>query len=107
MKFLDLTHPDQSRQDPVRTARLTRHLKARLEDFGPGGPKVLSADEDSGVVAACFPGRDTAQLLLRLEQECGIRAAQAEGQAVFFLSPTVQFEDLDHVWGCLFALLES
>ena len=27
-----------------RVARLTRHLKARLEDFGPGGPEVVQAD---------------------------------------------------------------
>ena len=26
-----------------RVARLTRHLKARLEDFGPGGPEVVQA----------------------------------------------------------------
>ena len=28
-----------------RVARLTRHLKARLEDFGPGGPEVVQADQ--------------------------------------------------------------
>ena len=95
----------QGAPDPVRTARLTRHLKARLEDFGPGGPEVLSADEAHGLVCARFPGHDTAQVLRRLASECGVQAAQEGECAQFYLSPLVRFEDLDYLWGCLFEIL--
>ena len=89
--------------DP-RTARLTRHLKARLEDFGPGGPKVEESDQQLGLVRAVFPGQDTAQVLKKLES-FGIQAGQEGEQAVFTLNPRVEFEQLDYVWGCLFQIL--
>ena len=66
MRQVDLTKAAGDSRDPARVARLTRHLKARLEDFGPGGPQVVSADEEAGAVTARFPGRDTAQVLRRL-----------------------------------------
>ena len=102
MRQVDLT---QSGPPSERTARLTRHLKARLEDFGPGGPEVHAADQEAGAVTARFPGHETAQVLRRLEGECGVLAAQSGEAAVFRLSPSVRFEDLDYVWGCLFDLL--
>ena len=55
MRQIDLTIWNADTPDPARTARLTRHLKARLEDFGPGGPQVVSADEETGAVTARFP----------------------------------------------------
>mgnify|MGYP003373825908 CR=1 FL=1 len=42
-----------------RVARLTRHLKARLEDFGPGGPEVVQADQATGTVRFRVPGKDS------------------------------------------------
>ncbi len=119
MRQIDLTRAAGGDRDPARIARLTRHLKARLEDFGPGGPQVVSADEETGAVTARFPGHDTAQVLQRLEKQCGVRAVQ-EGElalfrltpqvrfeelALFRLTPQVRFEDLDYVWGCLFDIL--
>ena len=86
-----------------RLARLTRHLQARLLDFGPGGPRVLAADQASGRVEAVFPGRSTPQVLAALARH-GIHAAGQE-TAVFFLSPDIAFEDLDYLWGCLFDIL--
>ena len=56
-------------------------------------------------MTARFPGHETAQVLRRLEGECGVLAAQSGEAAVFRLSPSVRFEDLDYVWGCLFDLL--
>lgn len=43
MRQVDLTQTAGDNRDPARVARLTRHWKARLEDFGPGGPQVVSA----------------------------------------------------------------
>ena len=105
MRQIDLTIWNADTPDPARTARLTRHLKARLEDFGPGGPEVVFADEASGTVAARFPGHDTHQVLSRLERECGVKAAQDGALAIFRLDASVRFEDLDYVWGCLFDIL--
>ena len=48
MRQVDLTQAAGDNRDPARVARLTRHWKARLEDFGPGGPQVVSADEGNG-----------------------------------------------------------
>ena len=56
---MDLARPGAPSGDRARVARLTRHLKARLEDFGPGGPRVTGVDEASGTVTARFPGQDT------------------------------------------------
>ena len=78
MRTVDLTRPAGA-QDPARTARLTRHLKARLEDFGPGGPEVVSADQQAGQVLVRFPGHDAAQVLRRLEDGCGVRAVPRGG----------------------------
>lgn len=87
-----------------RLARMVRHLEARLLDFGPGGPEVLSADQEAGTVTARFPGHDTAQVLEGLRAR-GISAVQQGGEVLFCLDPEGRFEDLDHLWGCLFELL--
>lgn len=87
-----------------RIAWLTRHLEARLRDFGPGGPEVLQADQKRGTVTARFPGHDTQTILNQLEQH-GISAALEGDRVRFHLSPKVRFEDLDYLWGCLFNLL--
>lgn len=87
-----------------RLARATRHLKARLLDFGPGGPEVRSADQERGLIAARFPGHDTAQVLAGLRSR-GIAACQEGDLALFWLDPDGRFEDLDYLWGCLFELL--
>jgi len=90
--------------DP-KTARLTRHLEARLRDFGPGGPEILSSDQDAGRIAARFPGHDAGTVLGRLEKEGGVSARLEGDTAVFYLTPDVRFEELDYLWGCLFELL--
>ena len=83
-----------------RLARLTRHWKARLEDFEPGGPQVLLADQEWGQVLAAFPEHDADRLRAQLERR-GVRARQ-EGETLrFFLTPELPFEDLDYAWGCL------
>ena len=104
MRTVNLSQPSGS-PDPLRTARLTRHLRARLLDFDPGGPEVTAFDEETGTILVRFPGHDTAQILRRLEQKWGILVGQQEGLARFTLSPGISFEDLDYVWGCLFELL--
>ena len=66
MKYIDFTTSLPQGYDPEQVARRVRHLAARLRDFGPGGPELLSAVQ---------------------------------------LTPHLAFEELDHVWGCLFELL--
>lgn len=105
MRQIDLTRAAGGDRDPARIARLTRHLKARLEDFGPGGPQVTGVDESAGTVTARFPGRSTGGVLDRLERDWGVAALQKGEDAVFRLSPSVRFEDLDYVWGALFEVL--
>ena len=105
MRIVDCTIRRPAPEQEERVARLTRHLEARLRDFGPGGPEVLETDQQTGFVAARFPGHPTGDVLERLARECGVSAAQEGDRAVFYLSPSVQFEDLDYIWGCLFDLL--
>ena len=56
MRYVDLKTPRPAAGQEALVARLVRHLEARLKDFGPGGPEVLQADQESGLVAARFPG---------------------------------------------------
>lgn len=104
MRQLDLTRSAPN-TDGERTARLARHLEARLRDFGPGGPEVLSCDQRAGIVTARFPGHSTMDILEQMDTQFHIRAARKGETAVFRLSPDVRFEDLDYLWGCLFELL--
>lgn len=104
MRSVNLKTASPLPAQPERTARLVRHLAARLRDFGPGGPEVLSSDQDAGFVTARFPSHDVRTVLERLEQR-GVCAALEGDRAVFHLSPAVRFEDLDYVWGCLFEIL--
>lgn len=88
-----------------RVARLTRHLKARLEDFGPGGPQVVQADQETGQVRFRIPGKDSLWLQAQLKERFHICLAVEDGLAVCRLRPEVAFEELDRFWGCLFELV--
>ena len=57
MNELHFDRMTNTTHDPARLARLVRHCKARMEDFGPGGPQVQSADQSTGRVTLRFPGR--------------------------------------------------
>ncbi len=105
MRTVSLNASRPSAGQDALTARLTRHLEARLQDFGPGGPEVLSCDQAGGTIRAVFPGHDTASVLRRLSA-AGILAEQDGREAVFHLSPDIPFEDLDYVWGCLNEILD-
>ena len=88
-----------------RVARLTRHLKARLEDFGPGGPEVVQADQETGVVRFRIPGKDSARLQEQLGERWNIQIGVEDGLAVCRLGPNIAFEQLDRFWSCLFELV--
>lgn len=88
-----------------RVARLTRHLKARLEDFGPGGPEVVRADQETGTVCFRVPGKDSDWLRQQLGERWDIRIQVEDGLAVCRLRADIPFEQLDRLWGCLFELV--
>jgi len=104
MRTIPLHAPCIDCRQPELLAWLVRHLDARLHDFGPGGPEVLSADQSTGLVAVRFPGHDTGSVLAALGQR-GITAAREGDRALFWLSPDIPFENLDRLWGCLFEIL--
>lgn len=104
MRRIDLKTCRPAPGQEALVARLTRHLEARLLDFAPGGPEVLSADQARGVIRARFPGHDTEEVLDSLAAQ-GILAELEGDSAVFTLSADVPFEALDRVWGCLNVLL--
>ncbi len=105
MRTVNFTLPSSPDGQASRIARLTRHLEARLNDFGPGGPEVLRADQAHGFVSVRFPGHDPNSVLTQLNAKHGVSAALEGGHVVFYLSPAISFEDLDYTWGCLFELL--
>lgn len=103
---MDLTQKIAAAPDQApRVARLTRHLKARLEDFGPGGPEVVQADQEHGVVRFRVPGKDSAWLQGQLRERWNIQIQVEDGLAVCRLGPEIAFEQLDRLWGCLFELV--
>ena len=105
MRIVDLSRPAPSAGDSARLARLTRHLEARLNDFGPAGPEVRSVNQETGLVLAFFPGRSPGALADILARRFGI-LVRTEGDCVGFqLTPECPFEELDYVWGCLFQIL--
>lgn len=104
MRTLDYTAPCLEGEDGQRIARLVRHLAARLEDFGPGGPEVVSANQSTGVVLARFPGHRLEEVADGLERR-GILAAREGETAAFYLNGSHRFEDLDRLWGCLYDIL--
>ena len=103
--LLNHAHPCPPKLLP-RLARLTRHLQARLQDFGPGGPQVLSAAQNQGRIEVRFPGHDTAQVLQQLKHQ-GVMGLLEGEIAIFLLAPDTPFEDLDYLWGCLFSVLSE
>ena len=103
MRSVTLSVP-ASRPSP-RLAALTRHLRARLLDFDPGGPEVIAWDEGTGWIKARFPNLSPQEAEEALRSRFGVEIC-AEGQyALFYLNETLPFEDLDYVWGCLFEIL--
>lgn len=103
---MDLTQnmvptPEQA----ARVAHLTRHLKARLEDFGPGGPEVVQADQETGVVRFRIPGKDSAWLQAQLKERWNTEIEVEDGLAVCRLRADIAFEQLDRLWGRLFELV--
>lgn len=102
LHFDQMTHEIH---DPARLARLVRHCKARMEDFGPGGPQVLAADQSTGRVTLRFPGQDRDRVLSALARQ-GIFLAREGDEAAVCLDDGARFEDLDRLWGSLFEVLE-
>ena len=88
-----------------RLAALTRHLKARLLDFDPGGPEILSCDESTGQIQVRFPNHSPKTVAQTLQELFGVEICAEKQYALFYLSETLPFEDLDYVWGCLFEIL--
>lgn len=105
MRRLDLRPGALPCRDPARRARLTRHLKARLEDFGPGGPVVRRFDQDAGIVSAHFPGHPAWELASRLAREYGVSVLPSGDEVLFAPGDQVAFEELDALWGVLWELL--
>ena len=105
MRAVDLSRPAPRPGDPARLARLTRHLAARLQDFGPGGPELRCADQARGLVRARFSGRSPRALAEALGRDFGVLVRAEGDDLVFQLTPEIPFEDLDYVWGCLFQVL--
>lgn len=104
MRTLDLTQADRQILDPSRLAALTRHLHARLLDFGPDGPEVLNWDQTSGVIQVTFPGHDIQSVSAQLKA-CGVQITPNPDYALLYLDETIPFEHLDYLWGCLFDIL--
>lgn len=103
MRSVNLSSPANTASP--RLAALTRHLNARLLDFDPGGPEVISCDQSSGQTQVRFPNRSPQAVAQALASRFGVEIRAEEQYALFYLNEMIQFEDLDYVWGCLFEIL--
>ena len=102
MRHIILNTPIHESNDHEKLERLTRHLKARLEDFGPEGPEVTQFDMLHGIVGARFPNNEPWEIVNDLERDHGILSVAEENDVVFYLNDDIQFEELDYLWGSLF-----
>lgn len=105
MRSVILSVPTPQGSASPRLAALTRHLKARLLDFDPGGPEVLSCDESTGQIQVRFPNHTPQTVAQALQERFGVEICAESQYALFYLNKTLPFEDLDYVWGCLFEIL--
>ena len=105
MRSVILSVPTPQGSTSPRLAALTRHLKARLLDFDPGGPEVLSCDESTGQIQVRFPNPTPQTVAQALQERFGVEICEEKQYALFYLNETLPFEDLDYVWGCLFEIL--
>lgn len=105
MRTVILSVPAQMSLPSPRLSALTRHLNARLLDFEPGGPEVISCDERTGQVKARFPHHSTQAVADALHSCFGVDICAENQYALFYLNETILFEDLDYVWGCLYEIL--
>lgn len=105
MRTVDFTRLCPASSDPERRAALTRHLNARLLDFDPGGPEVLLCDPESGLLRFCLPDLSPYRASAALSTNYQIQTIPAFDYIELYLNESIQFEDLDYVWGCLFQLL--
>ena len=105
MNLIDFASTLPQCYDPEQLARQVRHLAARLQDFGPGGPELLSANQRTGQVRARFPGHSADDIRRQLEERFGVRTRLNGDGILFQLAPHIAFEELDYVWGCLSELL--
>lgn len=104
MKTVNFFKPDSQERQVEQVAWRTRHLYARLLDFGEMGPKVTEWSQEQGKISVSFPNHSAVSIQQALKQD-GILCPIEQECLVFYLSEKITFEDLDFVWGVLFQIL--
>lgn len=104
MKTVDFWKHEKQNISVEPIAWRTRHLYARLQDFGESGPVITDWSQEQGKISVAFPSHSVAYIQQTL-QTYGIACPIEQGCLVFYLSEDIAFEDLDYVWGVLFQIL--
>lgn len=104
MRTVNFLKQERQEKQLESIAWRTRHLYARLQDFGEGGPVVTDWSQERGKISISVPNHSAIQIQKALEQYGVICQAEQE-KLVFYLSEQIAFEDLDFVWGVLFQIL--
>lgn len=86
-----------------KIAKLTRHLKARLEEFECITLSICC--EETGCIKAQFQGYDPVAVAEGLYEFRKIKVVVEEDGLVFYLRGDQPHEHIDTVWGGLFTTL--
>ena len=104
MRTVNFLKQERQEEQLESIAWRTRHLYARLQDFGEGGPVVTDWSQEQGKLSVSIPNHSAIQMQQALKQY-GITCPVEQEKLVFYLSEQIAFEDLDFVWGVLFQIL--
>lgn len=91
-----------SEEDSTKMAQLTRHMKARLEEYFC--VSTVTCDQSQGFLQVSLKGFSCGEVVEKLEKHHIFMVAEEE-LLCCYLSPKHKFEDIDFVWGILLGIL--
>lgn len=101
--ILDFKTPAPPEEQGDRLAHLSRHLKARLEEFF--ALSTTHFDQKAGSLSVKIQDADLENLVKALGEGYNVTLDHQGETLTFYLRQHHRFEEIDRLWGCFFGLL--